>query len=115
MPYSLKKIGKSWQVINTETGEIHSKGTTKAKAEAQIHLLQGVDHGWKPTGRGGISVGEQPLIEKLRIHENPTTAVPHGQPHTIGFGGIGGPYDRFLSSRHPAFKPKNKGPLFPQQ
>lgn len=43
MPFSIRKIGKNkYQVYNTATGEIHSKGTTKKKAEGQFRLLQGV-------------------------------------------------------------------------
>jgi hypothetical protein len=43
MPYSIRKIGKNrYQVYNTATGEIHSKGTTKKKAEGQFRLLQGI-------------------------------------------------------------------------
>jgi len=43
MPYSIRKIGKNkYQVYNTATGELHSKGTTKKKAEGQFRLLQGV-------------------------------------------------------------------------
>lgn len=110
MPYTLKKDGKTWQVINTETGKVHSKGTTKAKAEAQIRLLHGITH----ESGGGIGPGPYDVINDMRISSNPTVSVPHGQPHTVGFG-IGGPYDRFLNSRHPAFKPKNKSPLFEQQ
>lgn len=42
MPYEirLKPGTKSvYQVINKNTGKIHSKGTTKTKAEAQLRLL----------------------------------------------------------------------------
>ena len=43
MPFSIRKIGKNkYQVYNTATGEIHSKGTSKKKAEGQFRLLQGV-------------------------------------------------------------------------
>ena len=43
MPFSIRKIGKNkYQVYNTATGEIHSKGTTKKKAEGQFRLLQGI-------------------------------------------------------------------------
>jgi hypothetical protein len=43
MPYSIRKIGKNkYQVYNTATGELHSKGTTKKKAEGQFRLLQGI-------------------------------------------------------------------------
>lgn len=39
MPYAIRKVGKKFQVVNTATGEVHAKGTTKKKAEAQIRLL----------------------------------------------------------------------------
>jgi hypothetical protein len=40
MPYEMKQISpRRYSVINSKTGEIHSKSTTKAKAEAQIRLL----------------------------------------------------------------------------
>jgi hypothetical protein len=43
MPYSIRKIGKNkYQVYNTATGEVHSKGTSKKKAEGQFRLLQGI-------------------------------------------------------------------------
>jgi len=29
----------------------HSKETTEANADRQIRLLNGVEHGWKPTGK----------------------------------------------------------------
>lgn len=29
---------------------VHAKRTTKAKAQAQVRLLNAIDHGWKPTG-----------------------------------------------------------------
>ena len=51
MPYELKKISpKCWQVVNKDTGVVHSKCTTKAKAEAQMRLLYGVESGkWSPS------------------------------------------------------------------
>ena len=39
MPFSIRKVGKKLQVYNTSTGEIHSKGTTKKKAEGQLQIL----------------------------------------------------------------------------
>lgn len=39
----------------------HAKGTTKKKAEAQVRLLNAIDHGWKPTG------GEPPMSKKSEI------------------------------------------------
>ena len=32
-------------------GKVSAKQTTEAKAEAQRRLLEGVAHGWKPTGK----------------------------------------------------------------
>lgn len=42
MPYEIKKVGKKFQVINSDNGYIHSKGTTKKKAEAQVRLLHSI-------------------------------------------------------------------------
>ena len=49
MPYAIRKRGEKWVVLNEET--LHVKGihTTKEKAQLQINLLRGVEHGWKPT------------------------------------------------------------------
>ena len=51
MPYTIEKEGSCFKVINKKTGKVHAKCTTKAKAEAQLHLLQGVEHGWEPSGK----------------------------------------------------------------
>lgn len=48
MPYAIRKRGSSYEVVNTETGRVHAKHTTKKKAEAQVRLLRGVEHGMKP-------------------------------------------------------------------
>lgn len=32
---------------------VHAKHTTKAKAQAQMRLLQAVEHGFVPTGKPG--------------------------------------------------------------
>lgn len=45
MPYEIKKVGKKFQVVNSNTGYIHSKGTTKKKAEAQVRLLHNLVYG----------------------------------------------------------------------
>ena len=50
MPYKIsKKKGDGYAV--TSPHGTKAKGTTKEKAEAQVRLLHGVKHGWKPTGR----------------------------------------------------------------
>lgn len=42
MPYAIRKIRNQnkYKVINTETKEVHAKGTTKPKAEAQVRILK---------------------------------------------------------------------------
>lgn len=49
MPYAIRSAGEGrYKVVNTETGAVHSKATTKPKAEAQVRLLRGVEHGMRP-------------------------------------------------------------------
>jgi hypothetical protein len=117
MPFSIvKKSPKCWEVINTESGKIHSKCSTESKAKAQMKLLYGVESGkWKPTkasGCGGIGVGgEIPWIAKLRIAENPYIADGAGMPSNL----VGkNQYDTFISRSSQAFSPTIKKPLFQQ-
>lgn len=51
MPYEIKRRGLHYEVVNRDTGKVHARHTTKAKAEAQVRLLRGVDHGFRPTGK----------------------------------------------------------------
>jgi phage gp16-like protein len=51
LPYSVRKTNGSYQVVDRETGKVHSRHTTKEKAERQRRLLEGIRHGWKPTGK----------------------------------------------------------------
>ena len=52
MPYSVRKNEDgSYKVVDRETGKVHSEHTTKEKAERQRRLLEGIRHGWKPTGK----------------------------------------------------------------
>lgn len=37
MPYKTKKIDNKFEVVNTETGKVHSKGTTKKKKPASSY------------------------------------------------------------------------------
>jgi hypothetical protein len=48
MPAKITKV-KGGYKVSTPNGT-HAKKTSKAKAEAQQRLLNGIDHGWKPTG-----------------------------------------------------------------
>lgn len=52
MPVTKRKIGRNKYRVETPSG-VKSKGTTKEKAIAQEHLLNGLEHGWKPTGLMG--------------------------------------------------------------
>jgi hypothetical protein len=47
MPYVIRKVrGRNlYSVKNPVTGKIHSKATTKKKAEAQVRLLWGINRG----------------------------------------------------------------------
>ena len=55
MPAKVKKITrgkrKGQYKVETPEGKTTARGTTKEKAEAQRKLLEGVKHGWKPTGK----------------------------------------------------------------
>lgn len=57
MPYKIEKRGNKYAVINAETGEVHARGTTKQKAEAQVRLLNAQDHGFKPDKTKVLSDG----------------------------------------------------------
>jgi hypothetical protein len=49
MPEKVKKVRGGYQV--STPGGVKAKHTSKEKAEAQVRLLRGVEHGWKPTGK----------------------------------------------------------------
>ena len=64
MPYNISHEKGGYHVVEAGSGDrpghsFSKKPQSKAKAEAQQHLLQGVEHGWKPTygkcGCGGDS------------------------------------------------------------
>ena len=52
MPYKTRKRGEKLVNINTETGEVHGTfpdtPAGRARAEHQMNLLRGVEHGWTP-------------------------------------------------------------------
>jgi len=48
MPGKVKKVDG---YRTTWGGKTTAKKTTKKKAQAQLNLLRGVEHGWKPTGK----------------------------------------------------------------
>jgi hypothetical protein len=52
MPYALKPSGSGlYSVVNTETGQIHAKHTSKPKAERQLRLLRGIEAGTLVPGK----------------------------------------------------------------
>ena len=54
MPYKETKTGSGRYKVTSPNG-VKAKSTSKAKADAQMRLLRGVEHGWHPTG--GVSRG----------------------------------------------------------
>lgn len=52
MPAKARKLKGGKYRVRTPNA-VHAKSTTKEKAEAQVRLLNAIEHGWKPTkGRG---------------------------------------------------------------
>lgn len=52
MPYTIRKDGEDYLVVNKDTGEEKARHTppdAQEKAEKQVHLLNAVEHGWEPT------------------------------------------------------------------
>jgi hypothetical protein len=49
MPGSMRKVKDGYRV--TWGGKVKAKHTTKAKAERQLRLLRGIEHGMKPKPR----------------------------------------------------------------
>lgn len=53
MPYAIRRKSNRYEVVNVDTGEIHARSTSKAKAEKQLRLLKGIERGWQPTDKPG--------------------------------------------------------------
>ena len=52
MPYAIRPAGDGrFEVVNTATGKVHARHTSRVKAERQVRLLHAVEHGFKPTGK----------------------------------------------------------------
>jgi len=45
----------------TTPGGVKAKETTKKKAESQVRLLRGVEHGWRPTGKAARDFANKQL------------------------------------------------------
>jgi len=50
MPYVIRKVRNKdcYQVKNKVTGKVFAKCTTRERAEKQVRLLRGVEHGMVP-------------------------------------------------------------------
>lgn len=44
MPYRVEKAGSRYRVVNTLTGKVHAKHTTKRRAFAQLRLLRNAEN-----------------------------------------------------------------------
>jgi hypothetical protein len=51
MPYAIREREGKFIVINTDTGKRKGTHSSRAKAQLQINLLRGIEHGWEPTGK----------------------------------------------------------------
>lgn len=54
MPYAVQRKGSRYQVVNTETGKVHST-TTREKAQKQLRLLQSIERDWQANSDGTYS------------------------------------------------------------
>lgn len=67
MPYAIHSLGGGqYKVVNKATGNVHSKSTSKANAEAQVRLLHGVEHS-----------DLKPRTTKEVIGDRPSAGNPH--------------------------------------
>ena len=50
MPYKITPNKGNYKV--TSPSGVRAKGTTKTKARRQVNLLEGIEHGWRPSRKG---------------------------------------------------------------
>jgi hypothetical protein len=62
MPVTIRKRGDRYSTATP--GGVKAKGTTHAKAKAQARLLEGIEHGWKPTGKPGYLARKRARLAK---------------------------------------------------
>lgn len=48
MPFNVIESKGCYKVVNVASGKVHAECTSKAKAEAQMKLLRGLEHGMIP-------------------------------------------------------------------
>lgn len=67
MPYAVKRKGNRYQVVDTDTGKVHST-TTREKADKQLRLLQAIEKDYTKTGEGEFTrTGKDGRRQVLRI------------------------------------------------
>lgn len=69
MPYEIRRRGSRYEVLRSDTGEVHAKHTTKAKAEAQVRVLESSE-GVTPAHGGTITKRTRSGMA-VRIHVKP--------------------------------------------
>jgi len=56
MPYTIRKQGSEWVIVKESSPgrwKVISHHKSREKAKAAMRVRQGVEHGWKPTGKRG--------------------------------------------------------------
>lgn len=49
MPYAIEMRGGKYCVVNKDTGHVKGRHSSREKAQKQMNLLRGVEHGWQPS------------------------------------------------------------------
>jgi hypothetical protein len=70
VPYEIRRAGRAYQVIDKDTGAVHAKHTTRAKAKAQLRTLEGAARGFHPV-EGGTITRQTSDGTPVRIHVKP--------------------------------------------
>jgi hypothetical protein len=47
MPYSVRKRGKRWAIVNRDTGKTVGTSSSKSKAPASVRARNAGAHGWR--------------------------------------------------------------------
>lgn len=68
MPTRIEKVSpRCWRVLGPR-GRVHAECTTKKMAQAQMNLLQGIEHGWTPSKKGGkIKAKDEEVEGKIEV------------------------------------------------
>ena len=98
--YKIIKHGKCYSVVNTKTNKLHSRCSTVKNANKQLRLLNAIDHGFQPAGRGlkrkvGLyspsmrkllsQVGSEP-VKSIKIVRTPIEKFIKGLLNVISLG-----------------------------